>query len=100
MPNYFKFTSRETGEVVSLNQVDKELCEETGQVYSETNYCPAFQWTQLIGGAILCRWKEITEETFKAYQEKYPDIPEKEWNVFHKFLLEKYHYDEWYSPVK
>jgi hypothetical protein len=47
MPNCFSLTSKSTGQVVALRQIDKEMCEYFGVVQDKDGYY--YHWVDTIG---------------------------------------------------
>jgi hypothetical protein len=43
MSFHYQFSDRESGIVVPLDSIDREICDITGYPYSPTKYCPAYQ---------------------------------------------------------
>lgn len=102
MPLFFQFL--ENFDPVSLDKVDREICEEFGERYSATNYCIQYQVITTMGLAILSRMKAdpVTPEAFDQYVADNRDVyDEAEQNEkFKKFLCGKYQFTGWYQRHK
>ena len=96
MPVNYNFRSRETNELVTLNHVDQQLCDELALTYSDKTFCHAMQWITLAGIAAADSGT-VTEESLNAYFAKYEDWSDKEKAIARKYLVELYEFSTWHT---
>ena len=93
----YQFIDKKTGEPKLLNDVDRELCEEFGHVYSEKTYCTQYQALRMIGIGILMRTggNEVTEEKIEKYFEETDiDYLPEEMDFVHEYF-NRYTFKAW-----
>lgn len=74
MPNCIEFTSKVTGQVVTLGALDEELCDVAGVPVHERNWC--FNWFDVIGGGLAAgkSFGNIATEVGSDYDGVFRDV--------------------------
>lgn len=103
MPLHFQFTDT-ANEAVSLDAIDREVCEKYGLPYSATNYSLAYQaltWTGLAIAHTVSKAgrSEITPQDVDDYVTKNQDAFPEEGasDNLKKYLCGKYRFDVWFQ---
>lgn len=103
MPLHFQFIACD-GKPVSLDAIDRMVCEEHGLTYSPTTYSLAYQaltWTGLaIANAVSKAGRnEITPQDVDDYVAASPDCYPRgdEADNLKKYLCGKYKFDAWFQ---
>lgn len=101
MPTQFQFTKK-NGEIQTLQQIDREICEFFGCPCSETTYSPVYDLVVMAGIACLTNTKksEIDGPTLEEYLSKKSDFISEHKVMLTKFLTEDYTFSAWYQPWK
>lgn len=93
MPIYFKFTDATTGEPVQLDMIDKEICDEFDEPFSEHSYSLMFQVITGIGDYATASGA-FSMDKFDDAIRKCSFDADKRWKTL-KFIHGKYNYSSW-----
>lgn len=103
MPMHFHFKYKGSDQLASLNDVDREMCEDTKQTYSDKNYCPMFMFCRDLGSLGHIQNNEGYADLTKLEEylnKEYPDLNEEERGLIKKYLVDKYEFSAWYTRHK
>lgn len=97
MPVSFQFEN-EAGEVMTLDAIDREMCEDTRYPFSDSQYCPMMIWVQLLGTALEGWPGGINPLNANIYMSNpETDYTNKERTLMVKYLCGKYQYRTWWG---
>ena len=97
MPVQFTFTDKATNETVLLDDIDREMCEETGHPYSEKRYCSWFQLITDIGCNSKLHNAAGQVDKDKLLTAIAEDVPERDKDIVMKYLCDKYIFSAWWQ---
>lgn len=101
MATQFQFRVRSTGEVTSLNDVDRAMCDDSTTLYDAEKFCMLYEVITVIGFVILKKYggSVVTEETFTSWltNDKEDEDDADFIKLCRKYLLEDYIFEAWYS---
>lgn len=95
----FQFTNRKTNKVEKLNDIDRQMCEDTSVPYDDKHYTIFFQWVTLIG----CLPRLYVNGTLNAdlldkhLKEEFDKLEPNEIKLVKKYLIGNYVFDCWFS---
>lgn len=100
MSTNYQFLNKETKESVSLNEVDRVICETYDIEYKDNEYSFYYDVLTLAGVLILKKYggSEITEEIFDQWIADGDQDRKDSADFYRKFLLDDYIFTAWYTP--
>lgn len=97
MPVCFQFEDA-AGNVMPLDQVDREMCEDTKYPYSDSQYCPMMIWVQMVGTSVEGLAGGINPLNVNVYMSGHDhDFTPAERSLMVKYLCGKYQYKTWWQ---
>ncbi len=101
MPSYYEFTRTKTGNRISLNTIDREVCEWWKVPVNSKQYNPSFDTVVLVALGCLRRYggSTVTDVYLNAYlSDKNDPFSPMFCSFAREFLLHRYTVNCWYSP--
>jgi hypothetical protein len=93
MPIYYRFTDR-IGNIINLDGIDKEICEEFSIPYSSANYSFMFDIITMIGDYSNRTTGRFIMEDFDDAVKKCGYDDDTRWKIL-KYIQGKYQYSSW-----
>jgi hypothetical protein len=87
----YRFIDHKTNETVTLDEIDKRICQDINYPYDPKRYCPMYQWLTLIG--LSPRIRGIDDNV----DNEFPDTTEQEKQLIIKYLVDDYTFDAWFQ---
>ena len=91
MPNYHQFVETATGRIVSLNEIDQEICKDLKIPVDPERFCFMYQ-TLTVVGDIVYKTGVLNESVLKDLTK---ESPKEMIDLYRKYLCGKYTYRCW-----